>query len=182
MTRVCLVAVLALVCTSAIVSKADAADPPDVSKQHRFLKNFVGNWEAEGEIYAVEPGKPPVKMKSTMSGHMLGDFWAIAVVKGEAFGTPYQGQGTFGYDSRKKKYVGTWADSMADFMWHYEGVVEGSKLVLSAEGPHPTDPGKTVKARDTWEFKGTNTLIITGEMQGPDGTWKKMMSATCKRK
>ena len=40
---------------------------------------------------------------------------------------------TFGCDSQKKKYIGTWPDLMSDFLWHYEGIVDGNKLVLNSE-------------------------------------------------
>ena len=66
-------------------------------------------------------GQAACKIESQLTGHMIGDFWVIAVVKGATPGHEYHGQGTFGYDSRKKKYVGTWIDSMADYIWHYEG-------------------------------------------------------------
>ena len=148
---------------------------------HEFLKQFVGEWDCETEMF-VEPDKP-AKSKATMTGHMIGNYWAIVVVHGEALGQPYHGQATFGFDAqKKKKYIGTWADSMSDFLWHYEGVVDGNKLVLNSEGPNPGDPDKMIKGRDTWEFKGKDQVILTGEMQGPDGKMVMMMRATGTRK
>ena len=173
------IAVLAL-SRMAVAQDAPTA-APKTAKEHEFLKQFAGEWDCDGKAY-IELGKPPVEMKSSMTGHLIGEFWAIAIIKGDAFGQPYHGQGTFGYDSRKKKYVGTWADSMSDFLWHYEGTVEGDKLVLNSEGPDPSAPGKMMKARDTWHFKSKDMLVITGQMEGPDGKWLTMMTATCKRK
>ena len=118
-----------------------------------------------------------------MSGRMIGDMWASVVVKGESQGFSFEGQGTFGFDaSNKKKYIGTWVDSTNDFLWQYEGVVKGTKLVLDTEGPNPAEPGKRIKARDTWDFKGKDELILTSEMQGPDGKMTMFMRATCVRK
>ena len=147
---------------------------------HEFLKRFVGEWDCESEAF-IEPDKP-TKSKATMTGHMLGNFWAVVVVNGDVLGQPYHGQGTFGFDSQKKKFIGTWADSMSDFLWRYDGVVEGDKLVLNSEGPIPGEPGKMIKSRDTWEFKGNDQVILTGEVQGPDGKMVPMMKATCTRK
>jgi hypothetical protein len=58
-------------------------------------------------------------VNSSMTCQMIGDFWAIVVLKSEALGQPYHGQGTFGYDSQKKKYIDTWTDSMSEFLWYY---------------------------------------------------------------
>ncbi len=71
---------------------------------------------------------------------------------------------------------------LSDFLWQYEGVVEGNKLVLNSQGPNPADPEKMMKARDTWEFKGNDQLILTGEMEGPDDKLMTMMKVTCTRK
>jgi hypothetical protein len=156
-------------------------EPATATAGHEFLKRFVGDWSFDSEMF-VEPGKP-VKSKGEMTCHMIGSFWVVLVVSGEALGQPYHGQGTFGFDSqKKKKYIGTWADSMSDFLWKYEGVVEGNKLMLDSEGPDPSDPAKMFKSRDTWEFKGKDQVLLTSEVQGPDGKMMMMMRATCTRK
>jgi len=148
---------------------------------YEFLKQFVGEWDGETEMF-VEPGKP-VKGKATMSAHMIGNYWAVVVVHGDVMGQPYHGQGTFGFHSTKsKKFTVTWTDSMSDFMWKHDGVVEGDKLVLDSEGPIPGEPGILIKSRDTWEFKGKDQVILTGEVQGPDGKMTPMMKATCIQK
>lgn len=154
---------------------------PKASPDHEFLKRFVGEWDCETEA-TFAPGQPPVKSKGSMTGRMIGDFWAIVVVKGDALGLPYVGQGTFGYDSMKsKKYIGTWADSMSEFLWMYEGTVEGNKLILNSEGPNPSEPGKMIKGRDIWEFKGKDQVILTGEFQGPDGKFVTFGKTICTR-
>jgi hypothetical protein len=188
MRRSCLTALLTGIgmLMALVPCPAGAEDKkPEAAKagaEHEFLKQFAGAWNCETEAF-IEPGKPPVKSKGSMTGHMIGDFWAVVVVNGDALGQPYHGQGTFGFDSqKKKKYIGTWADSMSDFLWHYEGIVDGNKLVLNSEGPSPADPGKMIKARDTWEFRSKDQVILTGEMQGPDGKMFMMMRATCTRK
>jgi hypothetical protein len=125
------------------------------------------------------PGEPPVTFSGSMTGQMIGDLWAIVVVKADG----YHGQATFGFDSLKsKKYFGTWTDSMSAFLWKYEGIVDGDKLIFDSEGPHPAGPDKMIKARDTWEFKGEDLILLTGEMEGPDGKMITAMKATCTRK
>ena len=72
---------------------------------------------------------------------------------------------------KKTRAIGTWADSMSDFLWHYEGTVEGNKLILNTEGPDPSDPSKMIKARDTWDFKSKDLVVLTSQMVGPDGMY-----------
>ncbi len=162
--------------------KPDAPAPGKAGAEYEFLKRFVGQWDCENEMF-IEPGKPPAKSKGSMTSHMVGNYWVILAVNGEFLGQPYHGQGTFGFDSlKKKKYVGTWADSMSDFLWHYEGTVAGTKLVFASEGPNPEEPDKMIKIRDTWEFTGMDQLVLTSEMQGLDGKMTTMLKVTCKRK
>lgn len=179
MKRLCAVAVILFAGIAS--SQEKKLEAPKVGTEHEFLKQFVGEWDGEVEAF-MEPDKPPVKSKGSMTGSMIGNFWAIVVVKGETMGEPYQGQATFGYDSQKKKYIGTWTDSMSEFLWQYEGIVEGNKLVLDSEGPNPAEPGKMMKARDTWEFKGKDQILLTGEMEGPDGKMVTGVKVTCTRR
>ncbi|MSR31176.1 MAG: DUF1579 domain-containing protein [Gemmataceae bacterium] len=103
-------------------------------------------------------------------------------VTGDAGGVEYHGLGTFGYDGQKKKYVGTWVDNMAPFLFHLEGALEGNKLTLHSQGPNPMNPETLVKTRDIYEFKGKDHLILTSAIEGPDGKWVPIMTVDCVRK
>ncbi len=106
-----------------------------------------------------------------MKSRMLGDFWVINEMTGDMGGTTFNAIQTVGYDTEKKKYVGTWVDSMMNYMWRYEGNVDasGKKSVLVAEGPNFMAEGKLSKFRDSYEFKTPDTIIATSEMTGDDG-------------
>jgi hypothetical protein len=90
---------------------------------------------------------------------------------------------TIGYDEGKKKYVGTWVDSMTAFMWQYVGNVEpsGKVLTLDADGPNFTEGGKLTKFQDIYEFKSADEILMTSRMLGADGEWVTFMSGTAKR-
>ena len=64
MTKSPVVTALLLFAGSGIVVAQEATpEVPEVAKEHQFLKQFVGEWECEGQAF-VEPGKPPVKSRA----------------------------------------------------------------------------------------------------------------------
>lgn len=165
-----------------------AGDPPAMPapvKEHGWLKKFEGEWEFTGTA-TMGPGQPPIQTKGTESVKSLGGFFIVGDMKAECMGMPMTGLTTVGYDPAKKKYVGTWVCSMADWLCQYEGEVDaaGKVLTLNCEGPSPLDPtGKTkAKMRDVTEFKDDGTRVLTSTVQGPDGKWTEFMRMTFKRK
>lgn len=177
--KLCVLALLAMAATPAI------AQPPSTpaQKEHEWLAQFVGEWESDSEASAG-PGQPAIKCKGTMTSKKLGDFWVVNELTGNMLGTEMKGLQTLGYDTEKKKYVGTWVDNMMGHMWKYEGTVDagGKKLMLEAEGPSMTEPGKTAKYRDSYEFKSKDHVIATSEMQDEKGNWVTFMTGNVKRK
>ena len=155
---------------------------PEPTKEHQWLTQFVGEWTSESKG-TMGPGQPPMECSGTLSSKKLGEFWVMNEMKGDMVGTPMIGIQTIGYDVAKKKYVGTWVDSMMPFMWKYEGSVDksGKILTLEAEGPNFAAPGKLTKFQDIYEFKSANEIAITSKMLGEDGKWMTFMSGTAKR-
>lgn len=173
---------LAVIAPSLSAAEPEPPKPPEPTAEHKFLKRFSGEWECTTEGF-FDP-ENPITTKGVMSGKMIGEYWAVITVTADHGGDqPYVGRGTFGFDSLKtKKCFGTWTDSMSPFLWKYEGRVDGNKLVLDSEGPDPADPKKMVKARDTWEFKSRDLIVLTGEWTGSDGKLVVLMKSTCRRK
>jgi hypothetical protein len=177
-----------IVCLGALLlafSPLHAQQPPDMpkpQKEHAWLEQFVGEWETEASV-TMGPGQEPMKMKGTEAGRKLGGFWVVVEGKGDAFGMPFASLLTLGYDTEKKKYVGTWVDSMQNTMWKYEGSLDatGKILTLDTEGPNPMT-GKLGKFKDVTEFKSKDERIFTSSIQGDDGKWTTFLTVTCKRK
>ena len=91
---------------------------------------------------------------------------------------------TLGYDTAKKKFVGTFIGSMMTNLWVYEGELDeaGRVLTLDAEGPSFTDPNKTAKYKDAIEIVSPDHRILTSRYLGDDGQWHQFMTAHYRRK
>ena len=166
---------------SALVAQVPEFPAPE--KEHQWLQQFVGEWETHSEG-SMGPDQPPITCKGQMKTRMLGEFWVINEMQADMKGTPMNAIQTFGYDTTKKKYVGTWVDSMMNHMWQYEGSIDetGKKLTMEAEGPNFIAPGKVTKFRDAYEFKTTDHIVATSSMLGEDGKWVVFMTGDIRRK
>jgi hypothetical protein len=156
---------------------------PTPQKEHEWLHQFVGEWESESEA-SMGPGQPAMKCKGTMKSRMLGGFWVVSDMTSDMMGMQMTAIQTVGYDPSSKKYVGTWVDSMINYMWKYEGTIDesGKILTLAAEGPNFMLEGKLSKFRDVYEFKSRDHIVVTSSMQGDDGKWVTFMTGNIRRK
>jgi len=167
-------------------SSVFAADMPEFPKptpEHQWLQQFVGEWESETEA-VTEPGKPAIHSTGTENTQSLGGFWTTSEIHSTLMNTPFKGLMTLGYDTEKKKYTGTWVDSMTGKLWEYEGTVDPSKkvLTLESEGTCPMHPNKLTKFRDVIELKDKDHKIFSSSMLGEDGKWVTMMTSKAQRK
>ena len=154
-------------------------------KEHQWLQKLVGDWTCEGEG-AMEPGQPPVKWTGTESVRSVGGLWTVAEGGGEMPGTgePTTTLMTLGYDPQKKRFVGTFMGSMMTNLWVYEGTLDasGNMLTLDTEGPNMAVQGKMAKYQDIIEIKSNDQRLLRSRMQGEDGKWNEVMTATYRRK
>jgi len=163
------------------VASQDAPQPPKPTKEHEWLQQLVGEWDSEGEA-VLEPGKPPIKTKGSESGRSLGGFWIQCENKGDFLGTPFTGLLTIGYDVDRKKYVGTWVDSMTSVLWKYEGAVDATGKILTLETEGPADvPGKLAKFREAIEVKSKDHKVFRSEIE-KDGKWITHLTMNYHRK
>jgi hypothetical protein len=165
------------------VSAQDAVpEMPQPQKEHAWLEQLAGEWDTVSEV------KPPgqeqtMKFKGEESSRMIGGFWLLAENKGDMFGTPFTGIMTLGYEPKSKEYIGTWIDSVGDYMWQYKGSVDGKKLTLENKGPCPLKPpGTMVNFRETLELKDKDHKVFTSSFQDDDGSWKQMLTINFTRK
>lgn len=170
-----------LLFTGSVVAQ-EAPQMPGPEKEHKWLDKFVGQWVTESKAF-MGPDGSAIECSGTLSSRSLGGFWVVNEMKGDFQGTPTHGVQTIGYDVEKKKYIGTWIDSMTSHLWHYEGSLdkEGKTLTLNAEGPNLMSEGKMAKYQDVFEFTSENELRMTSRMLDEDENWVDFMTGTAKR-
>ena len=168
------------------LARCVAQEIPEASRpteHHEWLNKFVGDWDVVSGG-AMGEDQPEMQGKASMHSSMLGGLWLVNASEHDLNGQKLKSIQMIGFDTDKGKYVGIWADSMVNHMWHYEGALNeaGNKLVLEAEGPSMQGDGKMILYRDSYEFADDDTIIAVSEMQGPSGEWVQIMKGEAKRR
>jgi Protein of unknown function (DUF1579) len=156
---------------------------PEPQKEHKWLQRIVGDWTCEGEA-SMGPGQPPMTWKATESVRALGEVWVVGEARSRMpEGDEHTNLMSLGFDTDKKRFVGTFISSMMTGLWVYNGSLDagGSKLTLDTEGPHMADPSKTAPYKDIVEMKSDDERTLTSLMQVDDGSWVTFMTATYRR-
>jgi Protein of unknown function (DUF1579) len=124
-----------------------AQGPVAPTAEHKILASEEGTWDAAVKSFEGGPNAEPVSSKGTEVNTLLpGGLWLVSKFEGEFGGVKFEGRGQFGYDPNKKKYIGTWIDSMMPTMSVLEGEYDDK----------------------------TKTMTYVGEGTGPDGKSKYM--------
>ena len=116
---------LALVCSAKLLQAAEMPKMPPPQKEHAWLQQLAGEWSSEGEMF-MEPGKPPIKAKGSESSRSIGGFWILSEIKSSFMDMPFDRPHDARVRSEKKKYVGTWVDSVNSYLLEYEGTVDAA--------------------------------------------------------
>jgi hypothetical protein len=174
-------AALLLPPVAAGVSRGQGMPP---TKEHEAMHRDAGVWDADCTFW-MTPGGEPVHSKGVETIRSLGKLWLVGDFEGEMGGAKFTGHSQTGYDPAKKKYVGTWIDTMSPFMNTMEGDYDVAKhtLTMNMTGVDP-GTGKTVTSTAVTHYVDEDTK--TFEIQGPDPSDEtktfKMMEIKYKRR
>jgi hypothetical protein len=142
---------------------------PTPGPEHDVLKTEVGTWDAVVEMTPA-PGAPVMKSTGVEVNTIgCGGLCLITEFKADMMGTTFEGHGIATWDPAKKKYVGTWMDSMSTGLATSESTYDpaAKKWTGWMEGPDMT--GKVVRSRSVVAFRDANTRVFTMYSTGPDG-------------
>jgi len=120
--------------------------------------------------------------KGTETNTLVGGLWLVTDFKSDMMGQPFQGHGVNGWDPNKKKYVGTWVDTLSTGLGLSESTYDSATKTMTGtfEGPDPT--GQIMKMKAVTVLKDANTRVFTMSGPGPDGKDMTYMRITYQRK
>jgi hypothetical protein len=142
----------------AMMAEYEKASLP--GEQHKLLQKMVGKWTLSMKSW-MAPNQPPTESTGTAEcKSLLGDRFVQTTVTSSFMGKPFNGIGTTGYDKAKKKFVGTWIDSMSTGFMHSEGTPDASGKVITTQAV-ATDPvtGKESRMRIVEKWESDDKLV-----------------------
>ena len=156
---------------------------PKPGPEHAILKQDEGTWDATVEMF-MAPGAPPMTSRGVETNVMgCGGLCLITDFKGEmAPGQPFHGHGTSVWDPAKKKYVGTWTDSMSSGIAMGESTYDAATKTMTGSMDSSDPSGQHSKMKSVVEYKDAGTRVFTMYMTGPDGKEVPGMRITYKKK
>ena len=177
-------AALALAAGVLLSTAAVAQDMPmpKPGPEHKVLEMDAGTWEATVEMFVPGAAKPEVSKGTETNTIGCSGLCLISDFKSTMMGAPFHGHGTTAWDPAKKKYVGSWTDSMSTGLSTSETTYDAATKTSTGwmEGPDPT--GKVVKSKGVVQYKDANNRVFTMYMVGPDGKEVPSMKISYTRK
>ncbi len=173
---VCAFALAGLASAPAFAQEKKSAAPaplampplPKPGPDQEVLKMQAGTWDATIESF-MAPGAPASVSKGVETNTLgMGGLWLVTDVTSEFMGIPFQGHGVTGWDPAKKKYVGTWVDSMSTGLSLSEAAYDPATKTVTGTMEGPDMEGRIVKTKSVMEFKG-DTRVFSMYQPGPDG-------------
>ena len=171
---------LAAACLVPAAAAAQAPPMPQPGPEHAVLKEDAGTWDASIEM--LMPGAPPTPSKGVEVSTVGCNGLCVATeFKGEVMGAPFQGAGVTTWDPQKKKYIGSWTDSMTSGLAMTEGTWDAATKTLNSTMTTPDGAGGTVALRSTVVYS-EGKRVFTLHMPGPDGKEAPSMRITYTRR
>lgn len=134
--------------------KMQMPEMPKPTKEHDWLKPFVGSWDVTVSCTAMGTSK------GTETDRMWGDFWLVTDFDGDFMGQPFKGHGRMTYDPLKKKYVTSWSDSMTPALMVMEGTTDASGKKLTMTGMCANMENKVVEHTLVKEIKSADEMVM----------------------
>jgi hypothetical protein len=151
---------------------------------HKALEPTIGSWTVKATSWQTPGGPPQTGTGTAVDSWVLGGRFVKEDFDGEFGGMKFQGLGYTGYDNLKKKYVGTWMDTMGTMVMVMTGTADPSGKVITLTSTMPdVMTGKPMKVRNVMRIVDANTHVM--EMYGPDrssGKEFKMMEIVYTKK
>lgn len=167
--------------TKAMMAAWEKAGTP--GEAHKKLESFVGTWDTKVKSW-MQPGGPPEESTGVSENRLvLANRFLEMRYEGSMMGQPFTGIGYTGYDNIKKKYIGSWMDSMGTSMMTSLGDADASGKVMNFTIKYDdavTGKPMTMKEKMTVTDNDHHVMEMWGP--APDGKMFKMMEIAYTRK
>jgi hypothetical protein len=128
-------------------------------ENHKLLAHTVGNWSLKVKMWnSGDTNAAPMESSATATVKeiMGGKFFSSDVTgkmqmpgaDGKMMDMDFKGMGVDGYDNAKKKFVGSWIDSMGTGILMSEGDYDAATKTFTFHAEVTYMPGMTVKVRE----------------------------------
>jgi hypothetical protein len=147
---------------SSLSATAMAQPGPKPTDEHKILASGEGTWDATIKSYMEGPDAEPAISKGTeVNTVMSGGLWVLSKFNGEFGGMKFEGRGQFGYDPIKKKYIGTWIDSMSPTLSVLEGEYDAKSKTMTYVGDGWSAEGIKYKQKMVTTTKDDGSRVFT---------------------
>ena len=145
LARLCVAAAVLGASASGMAQEGDGLPIPKPTAEHKILAADEGTWDATIKSFLAGPDAEPTVSKGVeVNTVMPGGLWVLSTFRGDFGGVAFEGHGQFGYDPLKKKYVGSWIDSMSPSLSVLEGSYDAQTRTMTLVGDG-VDPGTKAK-------------------------------------
>ena len=158
--------------------KAQESPVTKPTPEHQHLAHEVGTWDATIKSWMQGPGSEPLVSKGVEINKLMpGGLWALSDFQGKFGDLPFHGHGQTGYDPVKKKYIGTWVDSMSPTIMIMEGDFDPQTNTLTMYSKGVGPGGKPYDARMVGVHRDKDNRVFTMSMKTEDtkGEFVKLM-------
>ena len=147
--------------------------------EHAMMAQDVGTWDATVTSY-MSP-TPEVSTAVDTRRMTANGMWMVDDFVGSMGGKPFVGHGVSGFDQDKKKFVGSWVDSMGSSLTTTEGTYnpvtkKATYIAKMSMG------GQEMLSSMVTEYKDANNQTFTMSMPGPDGKQTLSLKIEYKRR
>ena len=161
-----------------IQSNAQEGPVPKPTPEHGRLAKGVGSWDATIKSWMQGPGSEPIESKGVEIVKLMpGGLWVLSEFHGKFGEMAFHGHGQSGYDPVKKKYIGTWVDSMAPTIMLMEGDFDPQTKTFTSYSKGVDQAGKPYDAKMVEVEKDKDNRVFTMFMKSDEtkGEYVKMM-------
>ena len=155
---------------------------PKPGPEHEGLKIEEGVWDATIEMKETPESAPVVSRGLETNTMTCGGLWILYNFTGQLGPGLFQGHGVIGYDPVKKKYVGTWVDSMSTSISPLEGTYDKDLKTLTFLSEVRDPAGKLEKRKSVTELKDRDLRVWTAYFKDSAGKEFPWLRITYKRR